>query len=116
MSEKLPWRTFKLGTAISIRSALIWCRRHNSLPAMLGGRLETPKLPWKYLWIQKLFGWRAAKQVRQRWNQYKFSVKRSWDKSLFLLEGGTRKRIETAAELGTTLGREQGHPRRKDAG
>jgi len=86
------------------------------LAAMLGGSLETPKLPWKYLWIQKLFGWRAAKQVRQRWNQYKLSVKRSWDKSLFLLEGGTRKRIETAAELGTTLGREQGHSRRKDAG
>jgi len=59
------------------------------LAAMLGGRLEIPKLPWKYLWIQKLFGWTAAKQVRQRWNQYKSSVKRSWDKALFRLEGGT---------------------------
>ena len=58
------------------------------LAAMLGGRLEIPKLSWKYLWIQKLLGWTAAKQVRQRWNQYKSSVLESWDKILFRLEGG----------------------------
>jgi hypothetical protein len=57
------------------------------LAATLGGRLEAPRLSWKYLWIQKLFGWTAAKRVRQRWNQYKSSVIRSWDKSLFYLEG-----------------------------
>ncbi len=59
------------------------------LAAMLGGRLEIPKLSWKYRWIQKLFGWSMAKEVRQRWNQYKSSVMRSWDKALFRLEGGT---------------------------
>src|SRR5215475_9123549 len=37
------------------------------LAAMLGGRLEVPKLSWKYLWIQKLFGFTAAKRASQRW-------------------------------------------------
>ena len=59
------------------------------LAAMVGGRLEIPRLSWKYLWIQKLFGLAVAKRVRQRWNHYKSSVMRSWDKALFRLEGGT---------------------------
>jgi GT2 family glycosyltransferase len=58
------------------------------LAATLGGRLEAPRLSWKYLWIQKLFGWSAAKEVRQRWNRCKSSVMRSWDKVLFRLAGG----------------------------
>jgi hypothetical protein len=57
---------------------------------MLGGRLKPPKLTWKYLWIQKLFGLAVAKRVRIRWNQYKSSVMRSWDKTLFRLEGTNR--------------------------
>ena len=56
------------------------------LAATLGGRLEAPRLPWKYLWIQKLFGWTVAKRVRQQWNRCKSSVMRSWDKALFRLE------------------------------
>jgi glycosyltransferase involved in cell wall biosynthesis len=56
------------------------------LAATLGGRLEAPKLPWKYLWIQKLFGWTVAKQVRQHWNRCKSFVTRSWDKILFHFE------------------------------
>jgi glycosyltransferase involved in cell wall biosynthesis len=56
------------------------------LAAILGGQLEVPQLSWKYLWIQKLFGWTVAKQVRHRWNRCKSSVMRSWDKALFRLE------------------------------
>lgn len=56
------------------------------LAAMLGGRLEIPKLSWKYLWIQKLFGLPVAKRVRQRWNQGKASIVRYWDRTLFRLE------------------------------
>ncbi len=62
------------------------------LAGMLGGRLQPPKLSWKYLWIQKLFGFAVAKRVRSRWNQHKSSVMRSWDKALFRLEGGNRPR------------------------
>ena len=61
-------------------------RELERLAATLGGRLEAPRLPWKYLWIQKLFGWSVAKEVRQRWNRCKSSVMRSWDKTLFRLE------------------------------
>src|SRR5215472_7219393 len=38
------------------------------LAAMVGGRLEVPKLSWKYLWIQKLFGFAAAKRASHHWN------------------------------------------------
>ena len=76
-----------------------WCRNFyperpdlmqeaQQLAAMLGGRLEAPKLSWKYLWIQKLFGFAAAKRASQRWNHYKSSMMRSWDKALFRLESG----------------------------
>ena len=57
------------------------------LATMLGGRLEIPELSWKYLWIQKLFGFALAKRCRVRWNRYKSSVIRSWDRALFYLEG-----------------------------
>jgi hypothetical protein len=58
------------------------------LAATLGGRLEAPRISWKYLWIQKLFGWSAAKEVCQRWNRCKSSAMRIWDKALFRLVGG----------------------------
>jgi glycosyltransferase involved in cell wall biosynthesis len=61
-------------------------RELEQLAATLGGRLGAPKLSWKYLWVQKLFGWSVAKQVCQQWNQCKSSVMRSWDKALSRLE------------------------------
>jgi hypothetical protein len=72
------------------RVALV--RQSQQLAATLGGRLEIPKLSWKYLWIQKLFGLTVAKRVRRRWNQCKSSMIRSWDKTLFRLEGGNMAR------------------------
>jgi glycosyltransferase involved in cell wall biosynthesis len=59
------------------------------LAVAAGGKLDAPRLSWKYLWIQKLFGWTAAKQTRQYWNQCKSSIVRLWDKILFYLEGRT---------------------------
>ena len=40
------------------------------LAATLGGKLA-PRLSWKYSWIQKMFGWRAAKQMQRRYNKLK---------------------------------------------
>jgi len=74
-------------------------REAQQLAAMLGGVLETPKLSWKYLWIQKLFGFAEAKRASQRWNHYKSSVMRSWDRALFRLEGGNM--AVTPASFGT---------------
>jgi glycosyltransferase involved in cell wall biosynthesis len=72
------------------RVALV--RQMQQLAATLGGRLENPRLSWKYHWIQKLFGFAVAKRVRQRWNRWKSSAIRSWDKALFRLEGGNMAR------------------------
>jgi glycosyltransferase involved in cell wall biosynthesis len=72
-------------------------KQSHQLAAMLGGRLEIPRLSWKYRWIQKLFGFAVAKRVRQHWNQYKSSVLRSWDKALFHLE--TRNATELEGEI-----------------
>jgi hypothetical protein len=63
-------------------------RELEQLAVALGGRLEIPKLSWEYLWVQKLFGWTLAKQVCRRWNRYKSSIMRYWDKALFRLKRG----------------------------
>jgi glycosyltransferase involved in cell wall biosynthesis len=60
----------------------------------LGGQLETPKLSWKYTWIQKVFGWRAAKQAQLRYNQYKSVFLQKLDKALHGV-GSSRDKIAT---------------------
>ncbi|PYL78162.1 MAG: glycosyl transferase family 2 [Verrucomicrobia bacterium] len=55
------------------------------LAATVGGRLDIPPLSWKYLWMQKLFGWTVTKRTRQHYNRWKSSAARSWDKALFYL-------------------------------
>jgi len=62
------------------------------LAAMVGGRLEVPTYSRKYFLIEKLFGFAVTRRVRHRWNQYKSTLIRSWDKALFRLEGGNRGR------------------------
>ncbi len=65
------------------------------LAGTLGGRLENPRLPWKYSWMPKILGWTRTKRVRQHYNQAKWFVIRLWDKALFCLDGET---------VGTTRG------------
>jgi glycosyltransferase involved in cell wall biosynthesis len=55
------------------------------LAATMESKLEAPHLPWKYAWIQKVFGWTAAKQSQIYYNRLKLSSIRSWDKLLFQL-------------------------------
>ena len=59
----------------------------------LGGNLHPPQLSWKYAWIQKLFGWNAAKQAQLTYNQCKSSLLRAWDKAMHSFE--SRAPIET---------------------
>jgi glycosyltransferase involved in cell wall biosynthesis len=61
-------------------------KQMEQLAGDLGGQLEAPQLSWKYAWIQKAFGWNAAKRTQRFYNQSKFSVLRSWDKLLFRLK------------------------------
>jgi glycosyltransferase involved in cell wall biosynthesis len=57
-------------------------RRAEELAKSLGGRLEVPRLSWKYAWIQKSFGWPLAKRSQLVMRQAKWSALRSWDKAL----------------------------------
>jgi glycosyltransferase involved in cell wall biosynthesis len=65
---------------------LDFVKQVGALAAELGGRLEPPRLSWKYAWIQKVFGWTAAKQAQLFYNQCKSSVMRFCD--------GTRLRLK----------------------
>ena len=61
--------------------------RARKLAESLGGELPPPRLSWKYAWIQKLFGWSAAKQSQQWYNLKKAAVKRALDKAMYRWEG-----------------------------
>jgi glycosyltransferase involved in cell wall biosynthesis len=52
------------------------------LATNLGGRLEPPPLSWKYAWMQTLFGWAVVKRIRHRYNRWKWSIVRWWEKAL----------------------------------
>jgi glycosyltransferase involved in cell wall biosynthesis len=56
------------------------------LAASLGGRLETPRLRWKYAWIKPLFGWGPAKCAQIALPQLKLALLRSWDQTVYKLE------------------------------
>ncbi len=56
------------------------------LAVSLGGRLEAPRASWKYYWIQKTFGWRAAKHALILWPNLRNAIFREFDKMMFTLE------------------------------
>src|SRR5581483_803348 len=56
------------------------------LAVELGGRLERPRLSWKYTWIRAMFGWRMAKLARLYLPEMKWSVIRSFDRLLYQME------------------------------
>jgi glycosyltransferase involved in cell wall biosynthesis len=53
-----------------------------ALAAQLQGRLETPRLRWKYAWMKPIFGWKAAKRAQEEIPQVKASLVRRWDKAM----------------------------------
>jgi len=57
-----------------------------SLATELEGRLEPPRLRWKYGWMKPIFGWKAAKWSQRTFPQLKASLARGWDKAMFELE------------------------------
>jgi len=56
------------------------------LAADLGGKLDIPRLQWKYAWIQPILGYDLAKRAQLLLLQIKCLVASSWDKTLFRLE------------------------------
>ena len=59
------------------------------LASNLGGQLRIPRLSWKYAWIQKIFGWKLAKEAQLVAQRRKEDLLRSWDKAMSQLENRT---------------------------
>jgi len=59
------------------------------LASNLGGQLRIPRLSWKYAWIQKIFGWKLAKEAQLIARRRKEDLVRSWDKAMSQLENRT---------------------------
>jgi glycosyltransferase involved in cell wall biosynthesis len=60
------------------------------LAVSLGGRLEAPRLRWKYAWIKPLFGWGPAKYAQLVLPQLKANLLRSWEKIMYKFEKSSR--------------------------
>jgi hypothetical protein len=60
------------------------------LASTLGGHLEAPRLSWKYAWIEKLFGFAAAKHAQLGYNRVKSSALRAWDKVMYAVNYRSR--------------------------
>jgi|SRR3984893_1327150 len=60
------------------------------LAVSLGGRLEVPRLRWKYAWIKPLFGWGPAKYAQLVLPQLKANLLRSWEKIMYKFEKSRR--------------------------
>jgi glycosyltransferase involved in cell wall biosynthesis len=58
------------------------------MAAALQGHLETPRLRWKYAWIEPMFGWKAAKWAQGAFPQFKISCLRHCDRVLYRLSAG----------------------------
>jgi glycosyltransferase involved in cell wall biosynthesis len=57
-----------------------------SMAANLQGRLEEPRLRWKYAWMKPILGFKAAKQAQMMFPQLKASLVTSWDRAMYKLE------------------------------
>ena len=52
----------------------------------LQGRLEEPRLAWKYAWIKRIFGWKAVNWARMTFPQLKASCISRCDKAIYRFE------------------------------
>ena len=60
-------------------------REAQQLAESLGGQLSLPKASWKYAWIEKLFGFGAAKYTQFYYNCARSFTLRSWDRIMYSL-------------------------------
>ena len=67
----------------------------------LGGRLEVPRLSWKYFWIKALFGWPLARRAQRFLPNVRWSLVRHWDKMLLRIENrGLTGVLENQEQIG----------------
>jgi glycosyltransferase involved in cell wall biosynthesis len=65
----------------------------------LHGGLEPPRLRWKYAWMRPVFGWRTAKWAQRVFPQFKASILRQWDKTMYRLENRKTSNVGTLRGL-----------------
>jgi hypothetical protein len=67
-------------------------QRMEKLAGELGGKISAPRAPWKYAWLQVLFGWPTAKRAQVVLPRIKASFFSAWDKAWFQMarREGTR--------------------------
>jgi GT2 family glycosyltransferase len=75
-----------------------------AVAAQLQGRLEAPRLRWKYEWMKPIFGWKAAKRAQMVLPQTKSSLLKYWDKAMYRLE--TRGAAASHADNSVSVTRE----------
>ena len=56
------------------------------LALRLNGRLQPPRLRWKYAWLRPIFGWDTAKRAQRVLPKLKDLLVTHWDKSMHRLE------------------------------
>jgi glycosyltransferase involved in cell wall biosynthesis len=61
-------------------------RRAEQLAVNLGGRLEVPRLSWKYSCIRALFGWRLARRAQRSLPNLRWCIVRKWDEAFFRIQ------------------------------
>ena len=71
----------------------------------LSGKLEIPRLPWRYIWIRAIFGLALARRAQVALPRFRWSVVRLWDKALYRIEPQT-----CGEPWNTRIARPIGHP------
>jgi glycosyltransferase involved in cell wall biosynthesis len=61
-------------------------QRLDEIAVSLGGKLEVPRLSWKYALIDKIFGRVTAKKAQINYNKFKSYLVSSCDKAMFYFE------------------------------
>jgi glycosyltransferase involved in cell wall biosynthesis len=61
-------------------------QKAQQLATSLEGRLAFPKASWKYAWIEKLFGFEAAKHTKLYYNRAKSSALSAWDRMMHSID------------------------------
>ena len=59
-----------------------------SMARDLGGKLDPPRLRWKYAWMAPIFGWSFAKQAQNVLPQIKASCSRDLDFMMYRIQAG----------------------------
>jgi glycosyltransferase involved in cell wall biosynthesis len=63
-------------------------REARDLASLLGGALETPRLPWKYFWVERLFGRSLARRAQFMCPRLKANVIRAGDRAMLACQNG----------------------------